>query len=573
MKASPQAKLFDKRHSKIISWLSAVMVAGMLEGRALASTYAAYIPLDSPIYLELETLNGLGWLDTYLDEIRPISRVEAARLTIEAERRLEDSEQADRLASSLIRTLREQLAQEVEWLETDNEDDLPTMVRPLERAEAQYIFSRGEQRLWRTSAIGVPSEQGLNASEATPLLPNNDGIPTASGSNEVFRLAGWAGLGGFLTAYGEGAATGPFTRETNTTHGDRLRQLGTAVVASMGNYALSLGTEEMWWGVGNFSPLMFANNASPFPALRLQNIHPKLLPWVFRYLGQFRYQVFFGQLDDDRYFSHPWIDGQIFSFKPLPTFEIGFTHAILFGGNHNDNYNAQGFVGRATGFATGNPNGANTHSRGGIYLKLYFPSLRGLQVYQEMVGNDNLTNEVPTLGHFLPFLAVSYEGGFYLPRLTADGLTELRFEYAILEPNDQIHSDSLYWAYNGKVMGNYLGPNASEINVTLSRWIALRNRLEVGFYYSERAPGYDTNEQYPSSIYGTNLTKEHAVGFNLNLLRLDTAMHGDGLLAGLRAQMAVENVHALNYNSSNNSVRLLFSFTASLSSDFNLKWR
>jgi hypothetical protein len=552
-----------------------MMLGGVIAGPALASTYVAYIPLDSPIYLELDTLNGLGLLDTYLNEIKPISRVEATRLTLEAQRSLEDSERDDPLAASLVQTLREQLAHEVEWLETDAEDDLPAMVQPLERAEAQFIFFQGEQRLWRTSAVGVKGEAGLNAGEATPLLPNNDGIPTASGSNEVFRWAGWAGAGGFLTAYGEGAVVGPFTRQVNISHGGRLRPLGTALVASLGNYALSLGTEQMWWGVGHFSPLMFSNNASPFPAVRLQNIHPKLLPWVFRYLGQFRFQLFFGQLDDDRYYAHPWIVGQIISFKPLPTFELGFSHAILFGGQHNNNYNVQGFIGRATGFATGNAQDGNTHSRGGLYVKFYFPSLRGLQLYQELIGNDNLTNEVPTLGHFLPFLSVSYQGGFYLPRLTADGLTDLKFEYAILEPNDQTHSDSLYWAYNGKVMGDALGPNASEINLALGRWIALHNRIELGVYYIERAPGWGSHNAYPASIYGTNLTNERAQGIAFNLLRLDTPVHrySDGLLAGASAQIAAENVHALNYHSSNNAVRLLISFTVSLSSDFSLKWR
>jgi Capsule assembly protein Wzi len=557
----------------VVLWLSTVVLGLRFGGVAAASTYVAQIPLDSPIYVELDTLNGLGWLDTYLSELKPISRVEAARLTLEAQKNLQDSERTDPLADSLIRTLREELANEVGWLETDTEDFLPTMmVQPLERLEAQYIYSRGEQRLWRTGPTGVPGEAGLNAQEATPLLPNNDGMPTASGSNEIVRWAGWAGLGGFLTAYGEGAASGPLTRQPNIEHGDRLRPLGTALVASLGNYAVSLGTEQMWWGPGHFSALMFSNNASPFPAIRLQNIHPKLLPWFFRYLGQFRFQLFFGQLDDDRYYAHPWIAGEITSFKPLPTFEIGFSHAILFGGQHNNNYNAQGFIGRATGFATGNPSQGNTHSRGGIYLKFYFPPLRGLQVYQELIGNDNLTKEVPTLGHFLPFLAVSYQGGLYLPRLTKDGLTDLRFEYAILEPNDQEHSDSLYWSYNGKVMGNALGPNATQVNVELGRWFALKNQAQAGVYYVERAPGWASRVPYPP-IYGPNLTKEHAVGFNLGFLRLDTPIHGDGLFAGGQAQMAVEYVDSLNYQPHNHGVRLLLSFTASLGSDFALKWR
>ena len=115
---------------------------------ALASTYVVYIPLDSPVYDELDTLNGLGVLDTYLSEIKPISRIEAARLTLEAGKNLGISERRNALAQSIVRALRSELSEEVGWLENNAEDDQPTMIQPVQRIEAQYIFSRGEQRFW-----------------------------------------------------------------------------------------------------------------------------------------------------------------------------------------------------------------------------------------------------------------------------------------------------------------------------------------------------------------------------------------------------------------------------------------
>ena len=63
------------------------------------------ILLGSPIYLALETLDGLSYLDTYLSEIRPFSRVEAARLTLEAERNMKLDDQYDPLAVQLTKTL------------------------------------------------------------------------------------------------------------------------------------------------------------------------------------------------------------------------------------------------------------------------------------------------------------------------------------------------------------------------------------------------------------------------------------------------------------------------------------
>ncbi len=532
------------------------MLIFALSGAAVASTYAVYIPLDSSIYNELETLNGLGYLETYLDEIKPISRVEAARLTLEAEGNLEQARRSDPLAHSIIRTLRAQLPEEVGWLEHDAEDNPPTMFRPMQRVEAQYLFSRGDPRQWRTSQTNTPDLGAINATEATPLLPNNDGLPTAPGSNEILRWSGWGGVGGFLAGYGEGSIAGPMTRSIKGI--ERLQLLGTGVVASFGNLALSAGTEEMWWGTGHFDALSQSDNSSPFPALRVQNIHPLLLPWIFRYLGQFRFQMFFGQLDGERYYSHPWIDGQILSFKPLPTFEFGFTHAIDFGGRYNNNYSMLGFLGRATGFHTGNPANGNTNSRGGVFLKFYFPSLRNLEVYQEILGEDNLTKELPPAGRFLPFLAVSYQGGFYLPRLTRDGMTDLRFEYALLEPNYSTHSVGLYWTYENQLMGDAMGPNATEVDIQLGRWLDLRDKLSADIFYTEQPPGYGSAVAYPYEFYPYPLGKEHSGGAAFDFLRLPLPMRKlDGALATIRARAAVEYVRDLNYQANSQSVRIL----------------
>jgi hypothetical protein len=103
-------------------WLWTLVVGGILLQFASAadvcgSTYVVYIPLDSSIYNELETLDGLGYLDTYFDEIKPISRVEAARLTLEAGANLAQSDRPDRLAHDILDSLRSQLQEEIGWLE------------------------------------------------------------------------------------------------------------------------------------------------------------------------------------------------------------------------------------------------------------------------------------------------------------------------------------------------------------------------------------------------------------------------------------------------------------------------
>src|SRR5262245_31614119 len=213
----------------------------MIAGVAHASTYVVMIPLDSPIYLELETLDGLGYLDTYFSEIRPFSRVEAARLTLEAERNMKLDDQYEPLAVQLTKTLDLQLSEEIGWLRNNAEDNQPNMIHPLQSAGAQYLYSAGSRR---HRALTPPPPSGPSPpqpgpQEGTPLLPNNDGLQTDPGSNEIVRASGWAGFGSFLTTYAEGAAAGSLTHNIPGTSRGQL--LGAEAVVSLGNTAISFG--------------------------------------------------------------------------------------------------------------------------------------------------------------------------------------------------------------------------------------------------------------------------------------------------------------------------------------------
>ena len=564
-----------------VALLLVVSFALAVPGPAQASTYVVYIPLDSPVYDELDELDGLGYLDSYIPEIKPISRVEAARLTLEAERNLKEAEQHESLAYAMLNALREELGEEIGWLRSNAEDLQPTMIHPVDRIEAQYIYSRGVREYWKTN------NNTLNAAEGTPLMPNNDGLPTATGSNEIGRGSGWVGIGGFLTGYGEGAIAGPLTRDVPGYN--RAQLISGEAVVSLGNNAISFGQEEIAWGTGHYAPLSQSANAQPLPALRLQTIHPSYLPWILRYLGPGRREIFMGQLDQGRLdnlgvplreqtglpvVSRPWIVGHVLAFKPLPWLELGMTRVILFGGSNNDHYNFSGFLGRFTGLNTGRPNNGNTHSRGGLFMRLRIPWLRNTIVYQEMVGADNLTLEIPIIGRFMPFLSVSEQGGVYVPRLTEDGLTDLRFEYTITSPDYVTHTQSLFWTYKGQLMTDPLGPNASQVNLQVGRWINNQYKVDLGAFYTEQAPSFSTDfSTLLPPNYPYHATKERSVGVTLDVLRLpERVQRFADSLATLRGRVAVEYSDHTNYDPAQHSVRVMLMMSTSLSPT-GLSWK
>src|SRR5215472_19028832 len=163
------------------AFFGALAVFVLLSGVVRASTYVVMIPLDSPIYMELETLDGLGYLDTYFSEIRPFSRIEAARLTLEAERNMKLDDQYEPLAVQLTKTLDLQLSEEIGWLRNNAEDNQPNMIHPLQSVGAQYIYSSGSRRHWVLTPPPGPKPPQIDAQEGTPLLPNNDGLQTDPG--------------------------------------------------------------------------------------------------------------------------------------------------------------------------------------------------------------------------------------------------------------------------------------------------------------------------------------------------------------------------------------------------------
>jgi hypothetical protein len=551
------------RRIKFPLMLAALAIA-LVARPAFASTYAAYVPLDSSIYDELATLNDLGLADSYLSEIQPISRVEAARITVEAESKLSEmqTQSQNQLARNVIGELRLQLPDEVQWIEQDHEDNLPTMFHPLDRVEGEYVLSEGKRRaLNTTNSTGA----GIDFQEGTPLLPNNDNLSTDQGSNEILRWSGWGGVGGFITGYGEGALAGPVT--DSPSQANRAQLLTGAMVVSLGNTAISFGKEEMSWGVSHYNQLSQSNNGQPFAALRIQNIHPGHLPGVLRYLGLYRYQAFLGQLNSGRTFSRPWLSGQIITFRTLPSLEWGIEHTIMFGGRGNDNYSPAGFLGDLTGLSTGTSSSANTNTRFGIFGKVYIKQLRDTQIYAEDLAEDFFQLGGNT-GIKLPFKGPSYTAGIYVPRLTLDGRTTARFEYSLTDKEYSVHSDSLYWSYNNSLMGSSLGPGAWQAHFEIDRWLNLQSRVGVDTFYTRR--------QAIALPFYTPPTRNTETGYGvaLDFLRLPLEISPlANSLGEMKARAGMEYVTDINYTN-NNSFRALLQLSLAFNPSFgSFIWR
>ncbi len=160
------------------------------------------------------------------------------------------------------------------------------------------------------------------------------------------------------------------------------------------------------------------------------------------------------------------------------------------------------------------------------------------------------------MGRFLPFLGVSYQGGVYVPRLTADGLNDARFEYAILNPNYASHYTSLYYAYDAALMGDAMGPDASEIDLQFGHWVNYQYKVAMDMFYTERAPRSDV----------PGISKERSGGVAMDILRIPDYLdiQNLSLLGSLKVRAACEYVHDINWERGTNSVRTMVLISGSL---------
>jgi hypothetical protein len=107
----------------------------------------------------------------------------------------------------------------------------------------------------------------------------------------------------------------------------QLRADGSYVALNVGNWILSAGAPQRWWGPGWDGSLILSSNARPVPGLAIERKHSDPFRfWLLRWIGPWRASVSMGQLEGSRV-AVP--DARFFAarvdFRPRPWLEIGLS--------------------------------------------------------------------------------------------------------------------------------------------------------------------------------------------------------------------------------------------------------
>jgi hypothetical protein len=406
--------------------------AGILIVNLLMAVFNAqastYLPVSDDTYEILSRLEAEGVIQSSLLTTRPLSREEAARLMHEAER---NSANSSLFIQSLIKSLKENL-----------KDDLndTRFIKPLDSIYANYLYAD---------------------SDIQGLYYNNDGDHYDKGSNIRLGFSSRAELN-WLSLY-----INPEVKYSEDDTDLVMKRL--YGVLSFSGLDLQIGKESQWWGPGYHGAILITNNAEPFTLVRLTNPQHVLLPWIFKYLGPFRFVVFATKLEKERHVPEPYLWGMRINFKPHPYFEIGFSRTALLGGE-----------GRSEDLETwwNSLIAAEEHQKGrveetgdqraGYDLKLTLPfKVQPLQLYLEVAGED-----VAGGGGFPTRTAKLI--GFYLPRVLDFERIGFNAEYATTHVSNRPniwYRHRIYksgYTYKGRIIGHHMGPDSKDIFIEVS---------------------------------------------------------------------------------------------------------
>ena len=167
--------------------------------------------------------------------------------------------------------------------------------------------TRTDQLTFRASVGGAEEPTRMRSFQNTPR-----------GNVEVSAGAGWTGDW--------------FAADLNAQYvdsdqdDDEFRADDSMLGVVLGNWSVAGSTQQRWWGPGWDGSLILSNNARPFPSLVIDRVFTdafgsKWLSWI----GPWDFNVMFGQLESERHIPDTQFFGMRFTFRPIPTLEIGLS--------------------------------------------------------------------------------------------------------------------------------------------------------------------------------------------------------------------------------------------------------
>lgn len=421
------------------------------------------IPLNSRFYQHIDILDAQGLIKSGLSSTKPFSRAEAGRLLAEAIDYAE-AEDLSPFASQILDRMAHAYTEEIA------EARLPgygprTYLKPLEELSLTYTFLDGPFSVF-----------------------NNEGIEYFDGNNAVLQFQSSARLWGVFSVFLQPILI--YNEKFSGIEGNGKTEITLHryyLKLTLGNFEIEAGRDSLWWGPGYHGALIISNNARPFNMIKISNPRATLLPWFFRALGAFKYDIFFSVLDEEVASGHPprsQLFGTRFDFKPHPILELGVSYLIHFNGGR-PGIESLGFsdyfdilisgVNRAGDKRDSNKEIAVDAALTIPNVSEVVPASDSIRLYVEWGAEDS---EYPP-DRRAYILGAAFNDFCMIPGLV------LRAEYARLSPKSVPNAwyDHSIWPmkYKGSIFGHHAGTDSDDLFFELCHQINPNFLYKLGF--------------------------------------------------------------------------------------------
>ncbi len=198
------------------------------------------------------------------------------------------------------------------------------------KAKAGFTLSAGQYAAFlRLKRLVSPDDTGFFAELRGAARPEELRTFRDEPRNEYEFAAGYAGF--FGEHFGGRLELAVVDSPPD---GDNLRLDGSYLAGRLGNWILTAGAQDRWWGSGWQGSLILSNNARPVPAIALDRaestpFESKWLHWI----GPWRLTTFLGYMDDNRGdYDHPLLFGFRVAARPLKGLELSLERTAQFCG-------------------------------------------------------------------------------------------------------------------------------------------------------------------------------------------------------------------------------------------------
>lgn len=230
----------------------------------------------------------------------------------------------------------------------------------------------------------------------------------------------------------------------------------------------TVGRAPITWGQGRHGGLLFGNNSRALDHLHVTHQKAFRLPWVFSYLGEWKLDYILGNFGpDEQTFPWSYFTGLQVGLKPHDRIELNLSHAMEFGGENSPSLPASmgareffGFIPYVSQTGRGGSNKLTA-----LNFRVHWDELMGAQIYGAYMMDDANLSSGGLGKHFRH--NSTYFVGWVWTRFFNDLNQNFRLEYTKTAPIAYRHYEFLQgWTSNQMILGDSLGPDGHEVDVT-----------------------------------------------------------------------------------------------------------